>query len=302
VQRPSTVVGMGDSICYGIGDFGADWIGPSWVGRFAHAVQADRLVNLATPGQRAADVASHQLPAALLLKPTFALISMGGNDLLRADFDPVSMWQHTQTVVRELTRSGTVVLVLGLPQVRAHDFLPRAVRAALNERADLVNIALRAGVAATDTSPGSRGIGKSYFVDLWDDPNAADPRHWHIDRMHPSPNGHDYLARTACALVRVGSLEAGLPISAIAEQPTRVRWLIRNGVPWLLRRSVDLIPQALMTLAFHQSHHLRMQRRLLAAITSDQFYGYGIAERPPSTINSWPVMNDEASLAKNTAA
>ena len=91
-------------------------------------------------------------------------------------------------------------------------------------------------------------------------------------------------------------------MSAIAEQPPRVRWLIRNGVPWLLRRSVDLIPQALMTLAFHQSNYRRMQRRLLAAITSNQVDGYGIAERPPSTINSWPVMNDEASLAKNTAA
>jgi hypothetical protein len=29
---------------------------------------------------------------------------------------------------------------------------------------------------------------------------------------------------------------------------------------------------------------------------------YGMAVRPPSTINSWPVMNDEASLAKNAAA
>ena len=29
---------------------------------------------------------------------------------------------------------------------------------------------------------------------------------------------------------------------------------------------------------------------------------YGIAVSPPSTINSWPVMNEDASLAKNTAA
>jgi len=102
--------------------------------------------------------------------------------------------------------------------------------------------------------------------------------------------------------LRTGSLEAGLPVSASAARPPRVRWLIRNGVPWLLRRSVDLLPQALMTLAFHHSNYRRAQRELFAAITSDQVSGYGMAVSPPSTINSWPVMNEDASLAKNTAA
>jgi lysophospholipase L1-like esterase len=295
MQRPSTVVGLGDSICYGIGDLGADWIGPSWVGRFAHAVNADRVVNLATPGQRAADLTRIQLPAALLLRPTIALISVGGNDLLRADFDPVSLWRHTQAAVAQLTHSGTDVLVLGLPQVHTHDFLPTAVRRALTERADLVNVALRAAVGV--------GVpGNAYFLDLWNDPQSADPSLWHIDRMHPSPTGHDYLARVSCALLRTHHLDSGLPVDSGDDAPPAIRWLIRHGVPWVLRRSVDLIPQALVTLAFHRRHYQQMRRALHAAIASSQTGNYGIAESPPSTINSWPVMNDEASLAKNAAA
>jgi len=35
---------------------------------------------------------------------------------------------------------------------------------------------------------------------------------------------------------------------------------------------------------------------------NEQAHSYGIAESPPSTINSWPVMNDDASLARNKAA
>lgn len=301
MNRPFTVVGLGDSVCYGIGDLGADWLGPSWVGRFAHSVQADRLVNLATPGQRAADVARIQLPAALALGPSIALLSVGGNDLLRADFNPVSLWQHTTTVVAGLAASGATILVLGLPQTHAHDFLPAPVRRAMNERADLVNTALLGAVRAATVRLRLANGALGYYIDLWNDPNAANPGHWHIDRMHPSPSGHDYLARIACEVTRLHRTGSGLPTDGSSAKPPATWWLLRHGTPWLLRRSVDLIPQAMVSLAFHKRQYQRMRHRLHTAIEAD-LGRHGIADRPPSTTNSCPVMNEEASLAKNTAA
>jgi len=295
-----TVVGLGDSVGYGIGDCGDDWNGPSWVGRFAHNVGADRVLHLATPGQRASDVLRIQVPAALAAQPSVVLISVGGNDLLRGAFDPTAIWRHTQEAIGRLVGVGATVIVLGLPQACVHGFLPSVVRRIISERALLVNKAL-ASAARGHRRPGRRG--SAHFIDLWVDPRASQADLWHIDRMHPSPQGHEYLAHLATLRSLTRQRQASLPTQVEGRSKGKLVWLVRNGVPWLFRRSIDLIPQAFVTMVFHRRRVADLERQLDEALESRSPAALqGIADSPPSTINSCPVMNDDASLAKNSAA
>ncbi len=295
-----TVVGLGDSIGYGIGDCGHDWTGPSWVGRFAHNVGAGRVVHLATPGQRAADVLSVQVPAALTARPSVVLMSVGGNDLLRADFNPAAIWLHTAEAITRLVEVGATVIVVGLPQVSLHDFLPTVVRKTINERAALVNRALSRAVLPHARS-GIRG--RAHFIDLWSDSRASQADLWHIDRMHPSPRGHEFLAQLARRASRLQQRRASLPVRIEDRSSSKLVWLVRNGIPWLLRRSVDLIPQAAVTMAFHRRRMRGLAQQLEDALGNRVLpLRHGIAVSPPSTISSCPVMKDDASLARNSAA
>lgn len=259
--RP-TVVALGDSVSYGMGDAGADWIGPSWVGRFAHAVKAHRLVYLCRPGQRAQDLAGIQCEAAVLMRPDVALVSIGGNDVLRASMDPYLIAHSVSRLIRELTALGTRVVVLGVPKATVHACLPSRIVRIINARVELVNNALEVAVA-TGTSPGL-----AIWLDVSADLALAEPSLWHIDRMHPSPQGHDYLAHKA--LVALGMRARGPRLVTEEAQRSLVdsaRWLVRHGTPWLMRRMLDLIPQMLFTLAFHQRHYARLSQRLEMART-----------------------------------
>jgi lysophospholipase L1-like esterase len=295
-----TVVGMGDSVGYGIGDCGEDWQGPSWVGRFAHHARADRVIHLATPGQRAEDVLRVQLPAALVAQPSVVLMSLGGNDLLRANFDPASMWRAADETVARLIAIGAKVIVLGLPQATHHTFLPAAIRRAITERASLVNRALADVVSARKNADGP---GTAHFIELWNDPRASQQDVWHIDRMHPSPRGHEYLAQAALAASNLTQRPISLPMTVDSSPSTKIWWLLRHGIPWLVRRSFDLIPQSAITMAMHSRHIARWSLDLDRAIaTRIGRSHHGIADRPPSTTSSCPVMNEDASLARNKAA
>ena len=295
-----TVVGLGDSIGYGIGDCGVNWSGPAWVGRFAHNVGADRVLHLATPGQRATDVLSVQVPAALAANPTVVLMSVGGNDLLRGDFNPVAILRCTEKAIARLVGVGATVIVLGLPQACLHDFLPTVVRKTISERALLVNKALASAVRQHSRP---RQGGRAHFIDLWTDPRSSQAGLWHIDRMHPSPQGHEYLAQLAAKVSRFHQCQVSLPVRLEGRSTGKLEWLVRNGVPWLLRRSIDLIPQAILTMVFHRRRVTELTAQLDEALTARfPTLHQGIAESPPSTINSCPVMNDDASLAKNSAA
>ena len=85
-----TIVAMGDSSVFGVGDHGQEIpsVGYGWTGRFAHDLEAKRFVNVAKNGARARHLPQNQLPAALALSPHIALICIGTNDVLRGDYSP----------------------------------------------------------------------------------------------------------------------------------------------------------------------------------------------------------------------
>ena len=81
-----------------------------------------------------------------------------------------------------------------------------------------------------------------------DIPDVHNLKNWHIDRMHPGERGHKMLAReVAVQLQRRGWL-ISIPEEGeilIRERSQQIKWLIANGLPWFLKRSVDLLPVVL---------------------------------------------------------
>lgn len=257
-----TLVGLGDSISYGLGDHGPGWIGPSWVSRVAHQVAARRVVHLCTPGQRIGDFTRVQVPAATAVRADYALVSIGGNDLLRPDFSPARLFCEVARTLRRLQRIGTRTAVLGLPDPSVHPNLPQWLRRVLEQRVRLFNDALNSAVA---TEPSAS------FVDLWDDPATRSPDYWHIDRMHPSPTGHQHIADVVIEKLPLTSVRPPLPTSDGASEEARTDawdWWVHEGLPWAARRSIDVIPQMALALVLHPLGHRRREIALRRIVTS----------------------------------
>lgn len=251
------VVGLGDSISYGLGDLGPGWIGPGWVARFAHQTGARRMVNLSHPGQRIGDLQSMQLPAAQVLQPDFALLSIGGNDLLRPGFDPVVLAREVAAVIRRLATRGSRVVVLGLPEPSLPPALPGWLHRVIGARTRAADAGLRLAVESAHDSTAP------VFVDLWGAQHTRRGDYWHIDRMHPSPRGHQLLAEQVRRTLDLPEVREAMPVAAsegIAHHVPRWQWAVHEGIPWLVRRSVDVIPQMAAALLgdalLHREHHL----------------------------------------------
>ena len=76
---------------------------------------------------------------------------------------------------------------------------------------------------------------------------------WHIDRMHPGPAGHFMLARSVAEQLRRRGWAVSLPHKLNVVQKSKgdkIKWLLRNGTPWFLKRSVDLLPAAVLLMAY----------------------------------------------------
>lgn len=226
----SIVLALGDSIAHGVGDRGSRSIGPSWAGRLAHLVGARRLVNLSFPGARSDQMLRLQAPAAVALHPDIVLISVGGNDVLCRTFDPLQLAHHVKATIALLDEADCRVLLLGLPDPRAMVPAPRAVRHGLARRI------WRANAALDEACRGSR----ARVLRTWDDPRVYERTMWHVDRLHPSPRGHEYLARQALRALELEAVAPALPVE-VPSQDSRT-WMVRHGAPWLTRRSADLLP------------------------------------------------------------
>lgn len=226
----TVVIGLGDSVTYGIGDAGLAYVGPSWSGRFAHGVGARAHRNFAFPGAQSRDLLRLQVPVALRIRPDVVLLSIGGNDALRSAFDEHRLCSDVRESVERLASSGAQVVLLGLADPDRTLPAPRGLRGLLSRRMARVNAALSRAVEGT----GAR------LLPTWDDPNAYDPRQWHVDRLHPSPSGYQYLAERTMALLGVTPVLDPLPTAV--DTPGQTRWMLRNASVWLAKRSVDLVP------------------------------------------------------------
>ena len=240
-MRLRTAVAMGDSITLGIGDDGRGaTTDRGWAAHVARALGSDVFVNLARNGTRARDLADDQVPRALALRPELVLMSIGGNDVLRGDFSPWEVESSTADAIRTLRASGAEVVLVTLAPIRLLQHFPSRVTAVMAARIGDANAALHAaalagGASVVDGDAVMRLQGESA---------------WHVDRIHPSQVGHRALAERA-----VGLLPQFGPAREIAppEPPPGIAatawWTVRNGLPWVAKRSRDLIPQIAIVVA-----------------------------------------------------
>ncbi|WP_084077876.1 GDSL-type esterase/lipase family protein [Demequina sp. NBRC 110057] len=248
-----SVVALGDSITLGVGDgVREDWGHVGWAAHAAAALGARAFANLAANGTRARDLAA-QVADAVALDPDVALLTVGGNDALRGDFDPGEVERCTRAALVELTRGDRAVVLATIDRIGLFDLLPERVASAMARRAEAVNAALRRASAGM---PVTIVDGSVIF--------AADGAHaWHIDRIHPSQRGHRALARAAVEALGPAWPQVA-PLSPPAREPSlaaRAWWLTRHGVPWAARRSRDLLPQVL--------HTVRAEMRATTASAAD---------------------------------
>lgn len=225
------MVALGDSITFGIGDRAGPGGAVGWAAHVAQGLQAS-FANLARTGARARHVREEQLPLAVAARPGIATLLVGGNDVLRSDFDLAEVAESVDAVVQALAASGARVVLVGLYGPWERLPLPRALQRALASRVHAVNHMLRA-------------LASQRQVLLVEPAALALPRTaglWHVDRVHPGPSGHRLLA--AATLGVLGAASATVPAPTV-DSPGRVDqgwWLVRHGAPWFAMRGAELSP------------------------------------------------------------
>lgn len=238
-----TLVLLGDSGPFGVGDPlpGGGWRGFGPLLR--EALGGTGTVgyrNTSVLGARAACVRRDQLPDALREAPDVAVLMVGMNDTLRSDFDARRLRADLDAVTGALRAAGCTVLT-----VRFHDHsrvfrLPGPLRRALRTRIEELN-------AVIDDVVARHGIG---CLDLDTMPGGYARSTWSIDRLHPSELGHRLLAHHFSLLLADRGFAVPHPVgldSAGGREITplhRLLWLVFKGLPWLARRSRDLLPHA----------------------------------------------------------
>lgn len=249
MQAPA-IVAIGDSITLGVGDGVQDARGDvGWAAHAASALGAATFVNVAANGTRVRDLDHTQLPVALAAQPDLVFVTVGGNDVLRGDFDPVDIELTLRATLERLTRPGRLIVTVTIDRIGLFDLLPQAVGAVMARRVHALNGAIRGAATATgaiviDGAAVFREVGAGA---------------WHIDRIHPSPVGHRALARAA-----LERLAPWWPVITEVDPPPppprvthRAWWLVRNGAPWAAKRSRDLIPQVAQAV----THEMLEERR-----------------------------------------
>lgn len=229
------VCALGDSVTLGVGDLVEPGQRPGWAAHVATALDASVFANLSSLGARACTVVDEQLERALEHAPDLVLVSAGGNDVLRGDLDARTVVEATQRYVDALRSVGAAVVLSRLPDGDHVSWLPRRLRLVLQHRVAVVNLALetvseRARVPLVSVAGPATTAGAL----------------WHVDRIHPGPLGHRRLAQSAVGTLADRGFAAVNEVPPITAAPpgaaSQVGWLVRNGAPWIAKRSVDLAP------------------------------------------------------------
>lgn len=231
----AALVALGDSVTAGVGDVGTP---TGWAAHLSWALGIDSFRNEARLGARARDVTRDQLPSAQSARPSLATVLVGGNDVLRGDFQAREVGSHVECAVDRLRQGASDVVVVLLHDPRQTLPGPRIVREVLGERAAEVNAEIRGRLT---------GVERVALIDPGASPLTATRAAWSIDRLHPSALGHRVLAEMALsALAPLGWIQQRELLEPSRSQPTNLTkmwWLVRRGTPWFAKRSRDLLPE-----------------------------------------------------------
>ncbi|MGW7052535.1 SGNH/GDSL hydrolase family protein [Streptomyces sp. NPDC054887] len=227
-------VALGDSQTEGLGD-GDDTTGlRGWADRFAeHLAAANpslQYANLAVRGRLAGQVRAEQLAPALALRPDFATVVAGVNDVMRPKFDAAEVVGHLEAMFAALTRGGARVMTITFPDIGKVAPLARPLRSRMH--------ALNTGIRA---AAGRHGV---VVVETAEHAFTVDPRMWTADRLHLSPLGHERFAAAAAYALQLPGVDDAWsrplpPHTAVAgwrAAQAELRWVGAHLGPWLGRR------------------------------------------------------------------
>ena len=243
MAKPVLFVVLGDSAASGVGD--SDDLGNyfGWGHHLSEAfTEPVTYLNLARPGAQSSEVFELQLPKIATLSPDLVAVIVGGNDLLRNGFSPRTFEKNLNATLEAIEEMGAISMLLELHDPTAIVPMPRLLQRVCQRRVNEVNrithrMAKRFGsvILETRTLPGIYAREK-----------------WHVDRMHPSRNGHQFIADSFAHLLRNRGFEIGIVDFSSGNNRSRkdsILWMIRNGVPWFFKRSFDLLPAMLLLMS-----------------------------------------------------
>jgi len=235
---------IGDSAAFGTGDFDKDGNPRGW-GYYLSQVFKDHTsyFNFSRPGAKSSEVREVQLAKAIESEPDICAVICGGNDMLRNGFNPEELHQNLSQTCHTLLSRGSEVLMVQLHDPNQLLRVPRLLKRVIRRRVEAVNAVYERVAQECDV----------ILIRTRNIPNVHDLRNWHIDRMHPGPYGHQLLAREMAKELQNRGWEIALPDVQpldLQSRAEKILWLIKCGTPWFLKRSVDLLPAALILMAW----------------------------------------------------
>jgi len=236
MSAPLTFAVIGDSAASGVGDSDGKGNNLGWSYHLAKSFEEPLIfLNAARPGAKSTEVLEVQLPKILVHNPDLVAVVVGGNDLLRSNFNPQKFADNLRKTLLELVSRGCTIMLLEL-----HDptkIVPMPY---------LIGRICRRRVAAVNAS--TRELSKTFGAVLMETRSLQDiyaREKWHVDRMHPSKLGHQFIAAQYANLLTQRGYEIGeVQIDPINNRSRKdsIKWMIKNGTPWFLKRSIDLLP------------------------------------------------------------
>ena len=243
MSQVTTFTVVGDSAASGVGDALPNGTTVGWSYYLANSFEEPLVfLNASRPGAKSLEVLEDQIPKVLVHNPDICGVIVGGNDMLRNGFNPAKLHSNLRATLGQLQRNGTPALMLELHDPTQIVPMPKLLARVLNRRVDAVNQV-------------TRSVAKEFGAVLVNTRNMPDIyklENWHIDRMHPSKIGHQRLAAEFRKLLvqsgwNLGPVEVDQVV--LRNRTESIIWMLRNGTPWFLKRSVDLLPAALFLMA-----------------------------------------------------
>ena len=261
--NPITFAVVGDSAASGVGDSDDHGNHFGWSYHLAKAFHEPLVyINASRPGARSAEVLNIQLPKVLEHTPELAAVIVGGNDLLRSNFSPDIFEKNLRQTLVELVSNGSTIMLLELHDPTVIVPMPYLVGRICRRRVNAVNEAThRLSKEFGAVTLPTRALSGIY-----------EREKWHVDRMHPSKFGHQFIAEQFAVLLR----ERGYFVGDVQIDPVNNRsrkdsilWMLRNGTPWFLKRSVDLLPGLIWLSGAEIIYILRQRFKHLAKSLND---------------------------------
>ena len=249
MQKPLTFAIIGDSAASGVGDSDSQGNYFGWGYHLAQAFTEPLVyINASRPGAQSKEVLHDQLPKVLIHEPELVAVIVGGNDLLRNGFSPQVFEENLNETLGHIEKMGATSMLLELHDPTQIVPMPRLVARVCRRRVNAVNRS-------------TRKLARRYSSVLLETRSLDgiyQREKWHVDRIHPSKMGHQFIADNFAHLLRMRGFEIGIVNFSSSNNRSRkdsIIWMLKNGTPWFLKRSLDLLP-AILFLSITELFHI----------------------------------------------